>query len=68
MAQQTQSPFWQTMDLPAPGTRLSLDDYLALPQTPIHIEWHNGVVIYPDWSATTVSDPRLKPGACKSSC
>lgn len=53
--QQLDAPFWEQMGLPAPGSSLSREAYHALPQTSIHIEWHDGIVIYPNWSDTTMS-------------
>lgn len=50
-------PFWITENLPAPGASLRLDAYLALPETRIHMEWHHGTVIYPDWDAASMRRP-----------
>lgn len=39
-------PFWAAQGLPAPGTRMSAEDFLALPETMTHMELIGGVVVY----------------------
>ena len=56
MSEQIQKqPFWEEMGLPAPGTRMSLDEYLALPETTIPMEYFDGAVVYPHWNEETMS-------------
>jgi Uma2 family endonuclease len=56
MSQQAQrQPFWEQRDLPAPFTPLSVAAFDALPETNIPIELIDGLVIYPHWSAETMS-------------
>lgn len=56
MSQLTEKqPFWITHGLPAPNSIISQEAFDALPEVPFHMEWHNGVVIYPHWSENTMS-------------
>lgn len=56
MTEQAQrQPFWEVWGLPAPGTQISFADYEALPEIPFHIEWHDGIVIYPNWNEDTMA-------------
>lgn len=48
-------PFWEELGLPAPGARISREDYEALPEVSFHMEWHDGVVVYPHWNEETMS-------------
>ena len=48
-------PFWETLGLPAPGAQISFEEYHALPEVPFHMEWHDGIVIYPNWSEDTMT-------------
>ena len=51
----TQPPFWEISGLPAPGAALSLAAYEALPETSVQMEWHAGIVRYPNWNEETMS-------------
>lgn len=53
--QAEKQPFWEIANLPAPGIRLSLEDYLALPETMIPMELIDGVVVYPHWNEENMS-------------
>ncbi len=53
------TPFWEEMGLPAPGAHLTREEYDALPEVNIHIEWHDGVVVYPNWNEETMSPSPL---------
>jgi Uma2 family endonuclease len=53
--QMEKQPFWEEMGLPAPGARIALEEYEALPETGFPIEWHDGLVIYPHWNEETMS-------------
>lgn len=56
MTEQAQKqPFWLTLGLPAPGAHIRLEEYTALPEVNFHVEWHEGVVIYPNWNEETMS-------------
>ena len=56
MSEQIQKqPFWEELGLPAPGDRISRTDYDALPEVSFHMEWHDGVVVYPNWNEETMS-------------
>jgi Uma2 family endonuclease len=46
-------PFWEEMGLPAPGARLNLAEWDALPEVNIRIEWHDGLILYPNYSEET---------------
>lgn len=48
-------PFWEEMGLPAPGARLTLEEYNALPEVNFHMEWWKGVVVYPNWNEDTMT-------------
>lgn len=48
-------PFWETLGLPPPNSEISLAEYEALPDSTVHTEWHDGVVIYPNWHEETIS-------------
>jgi Uma2 family endonuclease len=50
-----QTPFWEAFGLPRPGATLSRAAFDALPEVAFHIEWHDGVVIYPNWNEATMS-------------
>ena len=43
----SQLPFWEKEGLPAPGTPITAEAYVALPETVIRMERINGVVYYP---------------------
>lgn len=53
--QAEKQPFWEQMGLPAPGTKISREAYDALPEVNFHMEYINGVVIYPNWNEETTS-------------
>lgn len=55
MTDQVDVPFWEAMELPAPNTHMTLSEYDMLPETTLHVEFHGGVVIYPNWSEATMS-------------
>jgi Uma2 family endonuclease len=48
-------PFWEELGLPAPGTPMSPEEYLQLPETTIPMEHLGGVVVYPHWNEETMS-------------
>lgn len=45
--------------LPLPNTRMTVADFLALPETQIHIELINGIVVYPH--DDTGANPNMSP-------
>lgn len=53
MSQITQQPFWESRGLPAPGTRMLPSAYDRLPETNLHMELIDGVVVYPHWDEET---------------
>ncbi len=55
MTDQVDVPFWETMGLPAPDTHMTRLEFDTLPETTLHMEFHDGVVIYPNWSEATMS-------------
>jgi Uma2 family endonuclease len=55
MTDQTHTPFWEDMGLPAPGTPITPEEYQQLPETNIHMEIRGGVIVYPHWSKETMS-------------
>jgi len=56
MSDQAQKqPFWENLNLPTPGALISAEAYAALPEVNFHIEWHNGVVVYPNWNEASMS-------------
>jgi len=56
MSQATQKqPTWDALGLPEPGTSLSRDAFDRLPEVQFHMEWHDGVVVYPNWNEAAMS-------------
>jgi Uma2 family endonuclease len=47
--------FWEGSDMPAPGKSLSTEEYLALPESSVRMEFVGGSVVYPFWSEETMS-------------
>ena len=53
--------FWEAHDLPAPGSSIKREAFEALPAVSFHMEWHDGVVVYPNWNEETMSPaPNLR--------
>lgn len=53
--QAEQRHFWEALGLPAPNSRISREAYDALPEVSFHMEYINGVVIYPNWNPHTMT-------------
>ena len=60
MTEQAQKqPYWEERGFPAHNIHMTLEEFEALPETNLHIEWHDGMVVYPDLDEehVTVSPP-----------
>ncbi len=56
MTDQTRKlPFWKEWGLPAPGTRMSIEEFEQLPEVNFHVELLHGVVTYPHWNEETMT-------------
>ncbi|MEM6528183.1 MAG: Uma2 family endonuclease, partial [Chloroflexota bacterium] len=54
-----QQPFWEAENLPEPGTSLSIEAYLQLPETNIAIELIDNIIVYPHWNRLTMTPAPL---------